>query len=920
MPITQSRWFGWQEAASLAVIFSAMAFQQAAAQMDEIIITAQKREQSIQSVPISVSAFDSVALERFQIENFSDLQFNAPNLNFSKTNFTGNNLQIRGIGRLVISASSEDGVGTHFNEIPLIVNRIFETEHFDLERIEVLRGPQGTLFGRTATGGTVNVYTKKPTDELEAFGKAQYGNFDQMKFEAGANFPLGDKAAFRAAGLYIKRDGFTENLYTGRTIDGRDMFSLRGSMQIRPTESTTIDLVLNYFEENSNRQRITKQKCVRDPSGLLGCLPTGLAFETTNAASTAGTMLASTAVLGPLGLFPLGGGNDAPNPADLRQTFIDFEPRHDADELIFTGQWAEENIFDSDISFTLQGGYQQTSVVSETDYNHSVGDDLTVPAGLAAALPTTFANYFADGTFPLSSVDLERLSGVVGFQIDRFTTKGEAFDHSRFENNQWSIEGRVASDYESWFNFLAGASYLQWEGNADYFVNATTLDYFSLIVAGVDGFGLAPPFFDNQTALTKLDSWALFGEVYVEPIPDVRVTGGLRYTTDTKRTKDRQFFINTLLPQSPDTDANQALISGAIDVNTGLPYDADANTPGAQAFREGRLKFDDFTGRVVIDWTPDVPFTEDTLLYASFSRGFKSGGFNPNIDLNLFPDTPAQFDPEIIWAYEVGTKNTIQIPNAGVLTANLSGFYYDYEGLQISKIINRTSVNTNVDATIWGAEGEFFAALTDAFGLNFSFGYVNTELGDVQDVDVGNPLGNFSTEREGFTLIKDVPSAANCVIVHNGLPDPAVANLNSCQALEASLVPLGYDVISGVEQDLTGNELPAPDFSFSIGGQYTHAFENAWTLTGRVDYYYQTAFFSRIFNTPKDRIESWDQINMQMTLAPDDERWYVRGFVQNLQDNDNITGHYLTDPSSGLFTNLFVLDPRVWGFQVGAKL
>ena len=136
--------------------------QVAQADQGDIIITAQRRSEALQQVPIAVSAFTGEALERQQIENASDLQLSLPNVTFTKTNFTASSFTIRGIGDLCVGFSCDTATGIHVNDMPLVSTRLFETEYFDLDRVEVLRGPQGTLFGRNATSGVVNFITARP--------------------------------------------------------------------------------------------------------------------------------------------------------------------------------------------------------------------------------------------------------------------------------------------------------------------------------------------------------------------------------------------------------------------------------------------------------------------------------------------------------------------------------------------------------------------------------------------------------------------------------------------------------------------------------------------------------------------------------------------------------------------------------------
>ena len=142
-----------------------------------VTVTTQKTEQSIQDVPIAVSAFDEDAINRLQLTGGADLVKAVPNVSFTKGNFTGSNFKIRGIGNDAVAQSSDAGVGIHQNDVPLGANFLYEQEYFDIERVEVLRGPQGTLYGRNATGGVVNIITRKPVfGEFQADAALTYGN------------------------------------------------------------------------------------------------------------------------------------------------------------------------------------------------------------------------------------------------------------------------------------------------------------------------------------------------------------------------------------------------------------------------------------------------------------------------------------------------------------------------------------------------------------------------------------------------------------------------------------------------------------------------------------------------------------------------------------------------------------------------
>ncbi len=149
--------------------------------LDEIVVTAQRQSQSLQDVPIAITAFTAQNLAAQQINNSSDLQLTLPNITFTKGNFTSGNFTIRGVGDLCVGVTCDSATAIHINDLPLFGTRIFETDFFDLERIEVLRGPQGTLFGRNATAGVVNFITAKPDLKgLHAAAEGEYGNYNEL--------------------------------------------------------------------------------------------------------------------------------------------------------------------------------------------------------------------------------------------------------------------------------------------------------------------------------------------------------------------------------------------------------------------------------------------------------------------------------------------------------------------------------------------------------------------------------------------------------------------------------------------------------------------------------------------------------------------------------------------------------------------
>ncbi|MEH6568710.1 MAG: TonB-dependent receptor [Halioglobus sp.] len=253
-----------------AALASKTAFGQPGA-LEEVIVTAEKRATTVQDTPIAVTAFSGEELDRALISKPLDMQFSVPNMLMSKGNFTTANISIRGIGNLAVGAASDSGTGVHFNGVYLNGGRIFETEFYDAERVEVLRGPQGTLYGRNTTAGVVNMITRKQDEEFGGNINVEAGNYNHVKVKGAIYFPMGDD------------------------VDGRDMFSVRSTTRWA-TDTADATLAINYFEEDSDRMRGSNQQCLRDPAGILGCLPTGPANQSSNSAATISGFLINTFV------------------------------------------------------------------------------------------------------------------------------------------------------------------------------------------------------------------------------------------------------------------------------------------------------------------------------------------------------------------------------------------------------------------------------------------------------------------------------------------------------------------------------------------------------------------------------------------------------------------------------------------------
>lgn len=835
--------------------------------LEEVIVTAQKREASIQDTPVAVTAFSNDDLRQQLIDRPLDLQMSVPNMLMSKGNFTTANVSIRGIGNLAVGSAGDSGTGIHFNGVYMNAPRVFETEFFDVERVEVLRGPQGTLYGRNTTAGVLNMITAKPEDEFTGRINIEAGNYNHAKVRGHVNFPITDNLAQRFSGFYFSRDGFVDNMYNGDEVDDRDMFGLRSSTRWA-NESTEINLVVNYLEEDDSRMRGGDQACTKDPAGVLGCLPDSLGNDVTHGGSTI-----TGAITGSIGAatgipFPFDDFANSVTYDDPRKQFLDFTPRYTVDDTIVSFEIKHDI---GDLTLTSLTGYHDTSFDAANDYDFTQASETWLITQIPAfptpigALPNPFYCVPGDQVGQCASGGILVDRGPDG-QIR--TDRNYSSDRSFTEGSEWSQDLRLASNFDGPLNFLVGAFYLHYEGDTHYYVNSSGLNLYGQIpiLSGGQPLPLEMQRYDNDTSDFTLDTWAVYGELYYDMTEKLKFTLGLRYSDEEKKSKQRTIYLDFLdLPTDPNNGYEDFVWTDS-----------------------------EPTGRINIQYD----LSDDVMTYVQLSRSFKSGGFNPiSSDSLLVQQDPgaAFFEPEYINAWEMGFKSRFM---NGAAQANVTYFYYDYSGLQVSKIVQQTSINENFDASIQGLEGEFVLAATDNLLFTANLAWLDTEIDSGDSVDLGDP--NASTYlNDGRGATDGVISAGN-------------ANLYLGPDCPGGIIPC-----AGVPVDLSGNSLPgSPEFSVNLGARYTMPLSSGASIAAGVNYYWQDEYYSRVFNSSIDVIDSWDVWNATLRYTSADETWFAELWGRNLGDDDFVTGQYRIDPSSGLGTNQFLLEPRTYGVTV----
>lgn len=663
--------------------------------IQDIIVTAQKRSESVQKTPLAVSAFNSESLELKQISGVAQLQFNVPSLVFAQ--LTGySQLSLRGIGSDLTVTAGEPTVATFQDGVYLGQLFAQSVPSFDLERIEVLRGPQGTLYGRNSTGGTINYITKAPSQDFGANLAFGYGSYNKVVVEAGVTGPLiQDVLAARVSGKFEDRDGYRTNLFDGKKYDANRQYSFQGSLLFEPTSGLSLTLRGDLTRQTSSpvQQLIS---VLPSAAGISPSTPAGIF-------SLPGPVLAG---LGPLfsaaDLATIGNGSVADLYNLSRPSIATPDPNHSLD---FANDFPSHTVVNlKGVSGTLVWETDALTVKSITGYRYS---DLSV------------------------QVDNDGTSAPIIYE-------NPIIQSSKQFTQEINISGKVLNNRLDW---LVGGYYFHDRGilKADLFVPGLG----DLIVASgsfgnqsapVPLFTLSQPFIPNLLQIIsdpvlgktlvsgttqsiaflgfganqKSESAALFGQTTFNATDALHLTLGLRYTKDTKDVF-RQLHSN-FVPTA-----------ALCDVGAAKSWDA-------------------FTGTAGVDYQ----FGGETMAYAKVSRGYKAGGFNPG-------ECNGSFNPETIWAYEGGLKSTFANGQARV---NLAGFYYNFNDIQFTTYIgNASTIRNAAKATLYGLEAEYTIRPSALEGLQFdgSGSYIHSAYGSqlLQD-----PLGLATLDIKDNQLIR----------------------------------------------------------------------------------------------------------------------------------------------------------------------
>jgi iron complex outermembrane recepter protein len=711
----------------------------------DIIVTANKRSENLQKVPISISAFDGKTLAKLGISNTNDLPQITPGLNQSRS-IVGVNAYLRGVGQNSAGYTTELPVATYIDGLYLPNAAAAAFSFNNVERIEVLKGPQGTLYGRNTTGGLIHVITRDPGNEPAIDASASYSNYDTVQLNFYGSAPLGETLAANIAAVYINQaDGWGRNAFTGNEAYTFKDMGIQGKLQWRPGPDTTITL-RGFYDRTKSDQGLNGQ------------------------------------------IYPGSVGADGSG---------------------YLGQYV--------INERRDPFAKQTQIIAS----------LKAEQNLGFANLTSITGYIRNKS-PLFLIQTYNVGNPVA---------GQSATNLGIDQNAktFSQELQLASSNDSAFSWIVGAFYYRDRSQLKTSVSGTCI-----------GTTCAPspvPALTDGTQKTRSISGYADGTYSITPT--TRLTLGLRYTSD-KKTISGQITPLSGFPNSVTTFPT-TMVTRPGQPFAGFPNGIDPE-----------VTFNKLTYRATL--AQDL--SDSVNAYASYNRGFKSGGYNPISFTN--PATK----PEVLDAFEVGFKSRT---TDRVLQLNVSAFYYIYKDIQLRTtappaVPPATLLFNAAKAHIKGIDID--AVLAPVSGLSFTGAM---ELLDAKYVDF--PGGVCSTPRVIGGAVLGGYSTAAC--------------------------------------DLSGSRLPsAPKFSYTLGVNYTLE-----SSMGRVEFNVTDGYKSHYYWEPNNRLRQngFHVVNAALTWTPPRSGFSVQLYGRNLTGS-----YYYAGGGDGSGGNDFGIPaaPRTYGAKV----
>lgn len=869
-----------------------------AADGPEIVVTAQGRAQALSDVPVAISAVNSEVLRNSGANDIRQLNQVAPSLLVSSTGSEANgSARIRGIGTVGDNPGLESSVPVFIDGVYRSRSGIGLNELGEIDRIEVQRGPQGTLGGRNSSAGIISIYSKKPEFTLGATGEASYGNYDFVRVGGSVTGPISDNLAARFDGIYVRRDGFYHDVTNKTDVNDRNRFFLRGQLLFKPTDALSVRLIADYTWRN--------EKCCaaiyvdRSVNPYIGNL---------NDPSN------------PLSPLQPNGNNIVNVLHDLGQPLASFNPGYSRDIYVSQGRSFAGKTKDYGVSAEVNwdlGGAKLTSITAYRQYRSGQASDTDYSAvDILYRAPGDDA-YRQFHTFT-QELRLRgeafggKLDWLVGgfFANEKLTVRDNlrfGTQYGRFATCRLVSGGGLAALYSPTSpGCLASRPAVFGAATPAIYAAIDALDGLN------DRGSINDRYFQNGT------NWALFAHNIVHINDRLDLTLGLRYTNDKKDLSATFTNDNTACTAIQSlvgpflSNPSLAAVSGGL---IGLACQGNSTAELNNVSITNSRGEDEWTGTGILSFKA----TDDLMLYASFSRGYKAGGFNldrsalksPLVTFASLGGAQAlvnnlKFDPELVNSYELGAKYA-----TGPFSASISLFRSDFRNFQLNTFNGSVYLVQTVN------------------GCTTSLGGADRDLSAATGACPAGDVG-WGMRAEGLEL----ETALN----------PA-DNLRVTAGLTYSRTRYRSDIVgnsAGAPLDpalrfLPGKNLSnAPEYVVTASMAYTPEIGS----TGLSALFYVDGRLTSDYNTGSDLFpqkgqDSFAIVNARVGLRGPEQRWSIEFWAQNLFDVDyaqvafnspfqaggsgapfNDANNY---PGGRQLFSQFLAEPRTFGVTVRGK-
>ena len=921
---------------SFVISFTAFgSFNLSAQEVEEVVVTATRREESVQNLALSVQAFDVGALAESQITELADLSDYMPGFSYAHGIGSGSGAGIRGTAGAAIGAGTTASVQMAINGHGINGSAFGEIGFLDVQQVEVLAGPQGTLFGRNAVGGLVNLVTARPTAEAGGYANFELGNYGSERVSTAMNLPFGDNVRTRLAYSSFVKDGWIKNTGTGNDIDGRDAYGVRLSVDVDLPNDSIIKFNSAYYSSDDNRLNVAGTYCARD--AFYGCSPfeKGNLNEPYHVAGTIGGLIDLLTFLSPSVNYDPYASAVGMAPASIDTVRKNWDPKRTQVVENTQIEYVRELT-----NMTVKAKYSY----STRDYQHIDDNDHSMATeGFMTAL----------GAVPAWDVQFECFPAS--------TTMGsEAVECAQADGVTRQSEISLVSDFDGPHNFTAGV--YQWQGDFDNDYHVQTSSYqmlrdfdqhpymsslfggalndlggivawsvfggvFGAVAPAIPAIGIPAALglivqntlgtcaaygglcerslpnkmgglITDQNGVTK--STALMAEYYYQMDDATKFTFGLRYNDNT--------YESTIFSSLSD-------ISNANYAYQGPDY--SRSNPGTSRSQSENSAF---TYKLAVQ----RDLNDNSMVYASYTTGLKAGGTSPNEFSIQIP-----YGEEESASLEIGTRNILM---DGRMLLNATLFEMDVTNGQIGLIYNAGAVNKTFDYVNTGLEGQMKFFISDNTELDFNWLALESEMGEALQDNPLNPNQASVVLGRGFATAgltgllqaigMDAATAAGTaayigtLLPNAGLTNWALTDAGIIGSYQGALITIpGLSAITPVQ--LQGNRFPGStelDYNLSL----THRFAMEGGATDvRFTYVHKGQRFGSIFNDDKFSVPEQQYMDMTAIYSPSSEDWYAGAYVKNIGDKRHQIGAEQASTLQGGMAQVTYAQPRTYGLTFG---